>query len=48
MTALRTVSDWLSANPDYGMAVIMVSYDDEMRQYYQNVVDAVRRERSKR
>ncbi len=46
VTALRTVSDWLSANPDYGMAVIMVSYDDEMRQYYQNVVDAVRRERS--
>ena len=38
--ALRAVSNWLSANPDYGMAVIMVCRDSEMRQYYQNVIDA--------
>ncbi len=38
--ALRAVSGWLSANPDYGMAVIMVCRDQEMRQYYQNVIDA--------
>ena len=38
--ALRAVSGWLSANPDYGMAVIMVCRNDEMRQYYQNVIDA--------
>ena len=38
--ALRAVSGWLSANPDYGMAVIMVCHNDKMRQYYQNVIDA--------
>lgn len=38
--ALRAVSGWLSANPDYGMAVIMVCCNDEMRQFYQNVIDA--------
>ncbi|MDY5797431.1 MAG: macro domain-containing protein, partial [Eubacteriales bacterium] len=38
--ALKAVSGWLSANPDYGMAVIMVCRDHEMRQYYQNVIDA--------
>jgi O-acetyl-ADP-ribose deacetylase (regulator of RNase III) len=38
--ALRAVSGWLSANTDYGMAVIMVCRNDEMRQYYQNVIDA--------
>lgn len=38
--ALRAVSGWLTANPDYGMAVIMVCRNDEMRQYYQNVIDA--------
>lgn len=40
VVALRAVSGWLSANPDYGMAVIMVCRDDEMRQCYQNVIDA--------
>ena len=38
--ALQTVSKWLSDNPDYGMAVVMSCYDQEMRQYYQNVIDA--------
>ncbi len=38
--ALRAVSDWLSANPDYGMAVIMVCRDQETRSCYQNVIDA--------
>ena len=38
--ALRAVSGWLTQNPDYGMAVVMVCHDKEMRQYYQNVIDA--------
>ncbi len=38
--ALKAVSGWLAANPDYGMAVIMVCRDEEMRRYYQNVIDA--------
>ncbi len=38
--ALRAVSNWLSANPDYGMAVIMVCRDQETRNCYQNVIDA--------
>ena len=37
--ALRAVSDWLSANPDYGMAVILVCRDQETRTCYQNVID---------
>ena len=45
MVALRAVSNWLSANPDYGMAVIMVCRDQETRDCYQNVIDAARRER---
>ena len=40
MIALRTVANWLSANPDYGMAVIMVCRDEETRKCYQNVIDA--------
>jgi len=40
VVALQTVSKWLSDNPDYGMAVVMSCYDQEMRQYYQNVIDA--------
>ena len=40
MVALTAVSSWLSANLDYGMAVIMVCLDSQMRQYYQNVIDA--------
>ena len=39
-TALRAVSDWLSANPDYGMAVVMSCFDPKTRQCYQNVIDA--------
>ncbi len=35
VTALRAVSDWLSMNPDYGMAVIMVCMDQETRNCYQ-------------
>lgn len=38
--ALRATANWLRANPDYGMAVIMVCRDATMRQYYQNVIDA--------
>ena len=37
--ALRAVSHWLSDNPDYGMAVIMVCHDEEMRNCYQRVID---------
>ena len=40
VVALRTVSEWLSANPDYGMDVTMVCFDAATRQYYQNVIDA--------
>ena len=36
--ALRTVAKWLSDNPDYGMAVIMVCRDEETRKCYQNVI----------
>ena len=39
IVALRAVSNWLKANPDYGMAVFMVCHDKEMRRCYQNVVD---------
>ena len=39
VVALKTVSMWLSDNPDYGMAVVMSCMDQEMRQYYQNVID---------
>ena len=45
--ALRAVSGWLSKNPDYGMAVIMVCYDVEMRKCYQNFIDACAPERGK-
>ncbi len=38
--ALRAVSDWLSENPDYGMAVTMVCRDRETRACYQDVIDA--------
>ena len=40
LIALRTVSAWLSDNPNYGMAVIMVCLDQETRICYQNVIDA--------
>lgn len=40
VVALQTVSKWLSDNPDYGMAVVMSCMDQEMWQYYQNVIDA--------
>ena len=38
--ALHSVSGWLSENPDYGMAVIMVCYDVATRECYQNCMDA--------
>ena len=38
--ALRAVTDWFSANPDYGMAVIMSCFDEEMRRFYLNAADA--------
>ena len=37
--SLKAVSQWLDANRDYGMAVIMCSYNEKARQWYQNVVD---------
>ena len=40
VVALKTISRWLSDNPNYGMAVVMSCLDQEMRQYYQNVIDA--------
>ena len=40
VVALITISKWLSDNPDYGMAVVMSCMDQEMRQYYQNVIGA--------
>lgn len=39
LIALRIVSRWLSENPNYGMAVVMSCLDQEMRQYYQNMID---------
>ena len=41
VAALTTIAKWLSENPDYGMAVIMVCYDQKMRDSYQRVLDAV-------
>ena len=38
--ALRAVSNWLSSNPDYGMAVVMSCKTPEMRQCYQDIIDA--------
>ena len=38
--ALRTVSAWLSSNPNYGMAVVMSCFDQKTRQCCQNVIDA--------
>ncbi len=37
--ALTTVSEWLSANPDYDMEVIMSCYSRDMRDCYQKVID---------
>jgi O-acetyl-ADP-ribose deacetylase (regulator of RNase III) len=38
--ALNAVSNWLSENPDYGMAVIMSCRDLSIMNCYQNVIDA--------
>ena len=40
VVALRSVSSWLAANPDYGMEVVMVCHDQEMRDCYQEVINA--------
>ncbi len=37
--ALGTISDWLAANPDYDMEVIMSCYNQGMRDCYQRVID---------
>lgn len=37
--ALLTVSKWLHDNPEYGMAVVMSCYDEEMIKIYQSAVD---------
>ena len=39
--ALSTIATWLSENPDYGMAVIMVCYDQKMLDSYQCILDDV-------
>lgn len=39
--ALSEISMWLSKNPDYGMAVVIVCYDQIMRDCYQSVIDAI-------
>lgn len=39
VVALTTIAKWLSENPDYGMSVIMVCYDQKMRDGYQRVID---------
>ncbi|MBQ4257619.1 MAG: macro domain-containing protein [Clostridia bacterium] len=46
--ALFAVSGWLHANPDYPMAVVMCCHDQEMRDHYQNVIDANAPERSRK
>lgn len=38
--ALRAAAGWLRSNPDYGMAVILVSRDEAGKRYFQNVIDA--------
>jgi len=38
--ALKAISNWLSENPDYGMAVVMSCHDQETLKCYQNVIDA--------
>ena len=40
VVAIKAVTNWLSANPDYGMAVVMCCHDRETRQCYQDIVDA--------
>ena len=37
--ALKTVAGWLHGNPDYGMAVVICCYDEEMKKIYQSAVD---------
>ena len=44
--ALKAISRWLSENPDYGMAVVMSCYDQEMKECYQKVVDDCAQERN--
>ena len=41
MIALKTVSRWLSENPDHGMAVIMCCYSEEARECYQKAADVL-------
>ena len=40
VVAIKAVTNWLSENPDYGMAVVMCCHDQETRQCYQDIVDA--------
>lgn len=35
--ALKTVSDWLKINPNYGMAILFACHDDETRAVYDSV-----------
>ena len=43
--ALRTISQWLSDNPDYDMEVAVVCYDQEMRDCYQSAADQISKAR---
>ena len=39
--ALRTISQWLSANPDYDMEVAVVCFNGEMQTCYQSAADMI-------
>ena len=41
--ALRTVSQWFSENPDYGMTVVMSCWNQETYRHYQAATDALSR-----
>lgn len=40
--ALLTVTEWLNANPDYGMEVIMVCFNSAVYNAYTNIVEAAK------
>lgn len=41
--ALLTVTEWLNANPDYGMEVTMVCFNSAVYDAYTNIVEAAKR-----
>ena len=46
--ALKTVSKWLHDNHNYGLAVVMSCYDEEMKKIYQNAVDKLSMRKDKK